>query len=329
MISRAINCLLLTLTFFSTSAFAVNCLRASTPLENTICSNDNLHWLDSTMSVIYRTMLVRGNARDVQQRYAEWEASLENCTTDNCIERAYYEGISTISDVATDFDWEGRWWNTSVSNMSGGTIQFSRSAEWSVTTDIRVWSGLNKDEFTAEARKIYGMALVERIADTSNCRLLFIPRKSGAIQVFSNADWSCGLSMPSGAFIDGRYMRSDTDPRPKATLLSLAVFADPKMDERFRVLVGDDYQKFVDTANVYIYQDDIDNIGATVVSMWVRGAANRQTAIVMYTKSDIWAARVAPDKNGKLVLSYFSTKGNDLRTMPRTIAGWKLRFMDK
>lgn len=329
MIQRLINCLLLSLSLFSTSALAVNCLRASTPLENTICSNDNLHWLDSTMSVIYRAMLVNGNARDVQQRYTAWASSLENCSSDNCIERAYYEGISDISDVATDFDWEGHWWNTSVSNMSGGTIHFSHSAEWSVITDIRVWSGLNKDEFTAEARKIYGMALVERIADTSNCRLLLIPRKSGALQVFSNADWSCGLFMPSGAFIDGRYVRAESDPRPKATLLSLNVFSDPKMDERFRALVGADYQKFVDTANVYIYQDDIDNIGATVVSMWVRGAANRRTAIVMYTKSDIWAARVEPNKEGKLELKYFSTKGKDLRTMTRTIAGWKLRFMDR
>jgi hypothetical protein len=329
MIGRLINCLILTLSLFTTSAFAVNCLRASTPLENTICSNENLHWLDSTMSVIYRTMLVHGNSHDVQQRYGDWESSLKNCTTDECIERAYYEGISTISDAAPDFDWEGRWWNTSVSNMSGGTIQFSRSAEWSMTTDIRVWSGLNKDEFTAEARKVNGMVLVKNIADTNDCRLLFIPRKSGAIQVFSNADLSCGLSMPGGAFIDGRYERSDVDPRPKSTLLSLDIFSDAKMDERFRKLVGDDYQKFVDTANVYIYQPDIDNIGATVVSMWVRGAANSQTAIIMYTAGNIWAARVYPDKNGKLQLSYFSTLGNDLRTMTRTIAGWKLRFLEK
>lgn len=44
--------------------------------------------------------------------------------------------------------------------------------------------------------------------------------------------------MPTGAFIDGRYLRSDHDPRPKATLYSLGIFSDPKMDERFRALVG-------------------------------------------------------------------------------------------
>ncbi|MGL5698082.1 MAG: hypothetical protein ACRCYL_02085, partial [Kluyvera sp.] len=101
------------------------------------------------------------------------------------------------------------------------------------------------------------------------------------------------------------------------------------MDDRFRTLVGEDYQKFVDTANIYIYQDDIDNVGATVVSMWVRGAANSRTAIIMYTANNIWAARVEPDASGKLRFSYFSTQGNDVTKMPRTLAGWKLRYLDQ
>lgn len=150
MIGRLINCLILLVSFSAASAYAVNCQRASMPLENTICNNDNLHWLDSTMTVIYHTMLVRNPSQQVHKKYQEWEKSLQACTSDSCIERAYYQGISSISDVAPDFDWEGLWWNTSVSNLSGGMIQFSRSAEWSVTTDIRVWSGLNKDEFTVK-----------------------------------------------------------------------------------------------------------------------------------------------------------------------------------
>ncbi|MTH46137.1 lysozyme inhibitor LprI family protein [Intestinirhabdus alba] len=329
MMGRLINCLILLVSLFATSAWAVNCQRASMPLENTICNNDNLHWLDSTMTVIYHAMLTDNPTPQLAKKYHEWEQSLRRCTSDSCIELAYYQGISAISDVAPDFDWEGLWWNTSVANLSGGTIQFSRSAEWSVTTDMRIWSGLNRDEFTAEARKLYGMALVERIVDTSNCKLLFIPRKDGAIQVYSNADWGCRLSMPTGAFIDGRYVRSEHDPRPKPTLHSLGIFADPGMDARFRALVGGDYQKFVDTANVYIYRDDLDNIGATVVSMWVRGAANRHTAIIMYTPSDIWAARVETDVAGKPHLYYFSTRGNDVRKMPRTLASWKLSYLDK
>lgn len=329
MITRLINLLIITIAFTTSSAFAVNCQRASTPLENTICNNDNLRWLDDTLSSVYSAMLVYRDTKVVHEEYVDWEKSMEECSSDKCIEHAYYSGISKIADAEPDFPWEGRWWDTSAANMSGGVIQFSHSADWSIIADIRIWAGVNKDEFTAEARKVNGMVLIDNMNDSKQCKVLFIPRESGAIQAYSNADRGCRLSMPNGAFIDGRYLKSDVDPRPKATLLSLAIFKDPTMDVRFRALVGDDYQKFVDTANIYIYHEDTDNIGATAISMWVRGAANARTAIVMYTANNIWAARVEPDGKGKLVFSYFSTQGNEVSKMPRTIAQWKLRYLDK
>lgn len=326
---RLLKSLVFLLPLFATSAFAVNCQRAQTPVENTVCNSDNLRWLDSTLNLIYRNMLVRNNSQQVAQQYREWERSLNNCTSDGCIERAYYEGIGLLSDPVENFDWGGLWWNSSAPNMSGGTLQLSRSAEWSVTADIRVWAGNNRDEYTAEARKIYNMALIEQMSDTGNCRVLMIPRRSGALQVYSNADWGCRMSMPGGGFIDGRYLRAERDPRPAMTLLTMGILPDAAMDARFRALVGEEYQQFVDTANVYIYQDDLDNIGASVISMWLRGAANTHNAIIMYTATDIWAARIAPDAHGKNQLHYFSTRGDDLRTMPRTLAGWRMRYLDR
>ena len=49
----------------------------------------------------------------------------------------------------------------------------------------------------------------------------------------------------------------------------------------------------------------------------------------MYTQSNIWAARVERDSAGKMQLYYFSTRGNDIKKMPRTLAGWKLRYLDQ
>lgn len=327
MVKCLIKYLIFAAALTSTSVYAVNCQRAVTPLQNTVCNNANLHWLDDTMTNVYLAMLVARDAGRVHQEFEEWEKSLGECASDDCIERAYYSGISRIADVPSGFSWEGRWWNTSAANVSGGVIQFSHSADWSIVADIRIWAGLNKDEFTAEARKINGMVLIDNMVDSKHCKVLFIPRISGAIQAYSNADWGCRLLMPSGAFIDGRYLKSEQDPRPKATLRTLEIFPNAEVDERFRALVGDDYQKFVDTANIYIYQDDMDNVGATVVSMWVRGAANTRTAIIMYTAHDIWAARIEPNGKGKLTFSYFSTQGNDAVKMPRTLAEWKLRYL--
>ncbi|WP_137903564.1 hypothetical protein [Enterobacter sp. 2VL] len=330
MIHRCFSLLFLLTLFFSGGAMAINCQRAVTPLENTICNNDNLHWLDNTLSLIYNQAVLEEGVADIDKKYDEWEKLLEKCTSDTCIERAYYAGISAISDTDRNFKWEGKWWNMLAPNMSGGVIQFSRNAQWSVTLDIRAWAGINEDQFTAEARRLYGMLAVERVVDTSNCKLLLIPRKDGSLQVYSNSDWGCRLSMPTGVFLDGAYKLSETDPRPKPTLLSLGIFPDSALDEKFRALVGEDYQNFVDSANVYIYQNDIDNIGARVLSMWVQGAANSRTAIIMYTpKGEIWAGRISPVKGGGLELRYYSTDGSDQRKMPRTLAAWKVRFLDE
>lgn len=57
----------------SSQAMAVNCQRATTPLENTICSNDGLHWLDTTMTIIYRAMLVKEDSLKVHSQYENWE----------------------------------------------------------------------------------------------------------------------------------------------------------------------------------------------------------------------------------------------------------------
>ncbi|MFP2238825.1 lysozyme inhibitor LprI family protein [Pseudescherichia vulneris] len=327
---RLFRTLLFLTLLFSGSAMAVNCQRAVTPLENTICNNDNLHWLDGTLSVVYNQAILQEGIEDINKKYYEWEKLLEKCTSDSCIERAYYAGISSLSDTNRDFKWDGKWWNMRAPNMSGGVIQFSRNAQWSVTLDIRAWAGLNKDEFTAEARRVYGMLVVDKVVDTSNCKLLLIPKNDGSLQVYSNSDWGCRLSMPTGVFLDGAYKLSESDPRPKATLLSLGIFPDSVMDDKFRSLVGEDYQNFVNSANVYIYQNDIDNIGARVLSMWVLGAANSRTAIIMYTpKGEIWAGRISPVKGGGLEFHYFSTDGSDPRKMPRTLVAWKLRFLEK
>ncbi|POW60832.1 hypothetical protein C3408_01230 [Candidatus Pantoea alvi] len=313
----------------ATSAFAVNCQRAATPLENTICHSENLSWLNNIMATYYRDTLARREGYPVHQEYLAWQKSLKTCSSESCIERAYYAGIGKLAEAPAQFIWQGRWWNTLAANMNGGVIEFSHNADWTVNVDIRIWSGLNKEAYTGEARKIDGMLLINNMAGSKRCKVLLIPESSGALQVFSSGKKGCSLSMPSGAFIDGIYERSENDPRPEATLLSLQILPDAKTDQQFRALVGKDYQKFIQTANAYIYHQDIDNIGATVILSWLRGAANTRTAIIMYNASDIWAARIAPDEKGKLTFYYYSTQNSDISKMPRTIAQWRMRYMEQ
>ncbi|WP_016599791.1 hypothetical protein, partial [Yersinia pestis] len=173
----------------STSSLAINCQRASTPVEYTVCSNEDLHWLDQTFNSIYQVLLVKYNTEMVYQQRQTWEKSLNSCTSDSCIQRAYLQGIALMSDVDKNFNWDGQWWNITKGNDRGGVIEIHRVTEWGFSLDSRAWSGENMGNFHAEARKTEGVAVVDVIENTANCRLLLIPGKDGSLQVHSNGSW--------------------------------------------------------------------------------------------------------------------------------------------
>ena len=84
---------------FSSSSFAINCQRAVTPVEYTVCSNEDLHWLDQTFSEVYQAMLINYDTETVYQQRRIWEKALNSCTSDTCIQRAYFQGIASMSDI--------------------------------------------------------------------------------------------------------------------------------------------------------------------------------------------------------------------------------------
>ncbi|EOF8222710.1 lysozyme inhibitor LprI family protein [Yersinia enterocolitica] len=313
----------------SSSSFAINCQRAATPVEYTVCGDEDLHWLDQTFSDIYQAMLVKYDTETVYQQRQVWEKSLNSCTSNNCIQRAYFQGIASMSDIDKNFDWSGQWWNITKGNDRGGVIKITRVAEWGFSIDSRAWSGENTGDFRAEARMVEGLAVVDLIENTANCRLLLIPLKDASIQVHSNGSWGCRISMPKDVFIDGQYVRAEKDPREIPTLLSIGIFTDAKNDQIFRDLVGEHYSQFVASANVYIYSQDRDNRGEKVLSTWVRGAANKRASIIMYNRNGLmWAAYVAPDKNGNLRIHYFTNVPEDKDKRPKTIVEWQQTFRD-
>lgn len=114
----------------SSSSFAINCQRAATPVEYTVCGDEDLHWLDQTFSDIYQAMLVKYDTETVYQQRQVWEKSLNSCTSNNCIQRAYFQGIASMSDIDKNFDWGGQWWNITKGNDRGGVIKITRVAEW-------------------------------------------------------------------------------------------------------------------------------------------------------------------------------------------------------
>ncbi len=317
--------LLLALFGCTSSALAIDCARTSSIVENTICDSPQLKWMDSILNDTYRNILKQSEPTRVNEEMKQWLASRDACSSSSCLRWAYLQGIGQLYKVPENFNWEGEWWNRSALHGDGGKIILSHTTKWAFNFDAQVWRGTYKSNMRGEVKVLYGTGLAENIAWGAQCTVLFIPRPDGLIDVRSDSNGSCKLLMRGGMSIDGVYTRSHSDPRPPATLLSLGVFPTRELDERFRQLAGNDYQQFVDMANDLVYSVDLDSMGATVITLAVKGAASSRAAIIMFTpKGTIWAMRLLPEKGpGEMPETQLITTEKEGVPLPKTLSDWR------
>ncbi|PKH25384.1 hypothetical protein CIG19_06010 [Enterobacterales bacterium CwR94] len=314
------------LLLLASPARAMDCLRATTLIENSICSQPQLLWLDRVLTDSYIKMIAQQPQR-LETWRKKWIADRNACASNTCIRRAYLQGISDIYQSDHQFDWSGEWWNSSAPNGSGGRLMISQQSEWGFKINGEVWAGVNRGRFSGDANRWYGIWLVNNIPFASGCSVLLMPRTDGKVEVSSNDDGHCRLLAPQGITVDGTYVRAEEDPRPAPTLLSLGILPNAELDKAFRELTGSEYQAYVDTANSFVYSNDLDEMGATVLTLWVKGAANKQAAVIMYTQDhQIWAMRAFPDEKRHVRIHYLTTEKSG--PVPKTLAGWRSVYDD-
>jgi len=309
---------------------AIDCGKASSIVENTICDTPQLFWLDGLLDEIYRKTMVAEDPKCAVQRMQLWQRSRDACTTFFCLRWAYLQGLSELHHVPETFSWNGVWWNTSATNGNGGKITINKANEWAFDFIGQVWSGVYKSSLRSNVRIYKGQGFTDRIAWGGECTVLFIPRVDGKLEINSDKTGSCKLLMPGNMSIDGVYEKADSDPRPAATLLSLGVFSSQMLDDRFHQLADKDYPQYVRVANNMRYVEDQDDIGATALMLSLKGAANRHAAMVMYTPTGkIWAMLVTPDdsQENNVRISYITTEKG--QTMPpKTLTNWRNLFLN-
>lgn len=307
---------------------AIECARASTIVENTICESPQLVWLDSILNDTYRNVMQESEPQGVNTTMQQWLDSRNACTSSNCLRWAYLDGIGKLYHVPESFAWRGEWWNTTATNGNGGRLIFSNANKWAFDFDAVVWGGTYKTSLHGNARMFWGTGFVDNIQWGAGCTVIFIPHPDGRITVSSDNTGSCKFLMQGGMSIDGVYEKADKDPRAAVTLLSMGIFPSKTLDDRFRQLVGRDYQQYVSVANDVTYAADEDNLHATVVTMAVKGDASRRAAIIMYTMDGrIWASQVMPQSGTKpgVQIQYVTTE-NDNKNLPKTLSHWNALF---
>jgi hypothetical protein len=210
-------------------------------------------------------------------------------------------------------NWIGEWTHIESSQHFSSSITIKTADNTSLKFTLDAHNGANLGNIEEGTARIAGNTAVFQDIELGFKMTLVLEGDSLNVSTEGNSYFGAGV------FVDGMYKQGIY---PKVlNLTDIKVFENTSQEERFASLVGDSYEKFRDSFQSTAVEEDLDGYGAKVYSGWVRGLANYQAAIIMYTpEGKTWAAVV--DENE---IKYF-TNTEDKDKLPKTIEDWSKKF---
>ncbi|RTQ48871.1 hypothetical protein EJV47_14840 [Hymenobacter gummosus] len=153
------------------------------------------------------------------------------------------------------------------------------------------------------------------------CQLIFRLTEDSTLTV-EQPKGTCGAG--AGVSFAGEYRRETgrgaAAAKPKeTTMLSRGIFRTPSEDAAFRQLVGADYRRFTESAQLVSEDTDSEFLGATVYESSVRGLGSVEGNMVIIDKDKhIWAAVLAGDS-----VLYYTNRPDYLTRLPGAIDKWQ------
>lgn len=170
---------------------------------------------------------------------------------------------------------------------------------------------------------------IKQQSDAVGCRLFFV-NKGKIIDLEQSSECSSygGLGVTFGRdFARGQTPVAETD------FLALNVFPTNEFDRQFKVLVGKQYENFLDAFQLINEKTDEDRLNAKVFSACVRGNCPYNAAIIMFDgKGNIWAAVINVDDEKMPDIYYFTNSRQWAGRLPKTFKPWvadKRKFNNK
>lgn len=219
--------------------------------------------------------------------------------------------------------WNGVW--NVPSRFTPSTLTISPASANSFKFKIEATNGANMGEISGIAKITGNRAFFDdRVSNKSasekyGCTLTF--RHKGT---FIDVDMSdeCFSYAGSGVYFANKYYKG----KQKASendFVYLEVFPDMSLDNKFKALVGGDYERFLNAFHQIVPGDDLDDLDATVFSACVRGICPFTAGIIMYDKKgNIWAAVLDDSAPEKIFANYYTNSPDWKDKLPETIDKW-------
>ncbi|WP_266156325.1 lysozyme inhibitor LprI family protein [Dyella silvatica] len=312
---------LLALPLFAHAA-GFDCHKAQSTVEKTVCADPALSQLDSQLaSAFHQAMAATPGDAALLRVQRNWLKQRDACNDDKtCLTWNYHQRLSALAagkgmQAPDPMRWQQRW--TLNSNNP------------SVGADLLLWGDLPRLNFSIQAfngahvSSVTGQLLVNgqqgQAHPDDRCVLAFQLR--GQRLAVNQNDADCGAAI--GVGYGGDYVPvAIAEAKPAPTLLSLKVLDQPAQDLAARQLLGKDYGTLLDTVNLSSTADDLDHLGATVGTYFVRGIANTTAAIVMSHGEQLWIGLLVFDAKNQVRMRYYTNVPDWKTRVPKTIQRW-------
>ena len=226
--------------------------------------------------------------------------------------RALNDDFKVSPPVIPDLTWKGEWTRESVSNP--GLLEITNVTQSSFDFLLNVMSGAHVGEIEGRA-KVSGMTASYK-DNSTGCQLNFT-HKGESIQI--EQTMGCNQYGGMGTYFGGEF---ELDPIEMEPSLYPYVIDSKAVDEKFRQLVGNDYEDFAyNMQSISVAKDN--QVNGTVISGGVRGLYTFMEGIVIIGQDGHLYGAVIKDSEK---VHYYTTNSVYKNKLPQSIAKWKERF---
>ena len=238
---------------------------------------------------------------------------------------ALFLGIFCAENVSAQkkYVWNGEWNVSSsfeparltIKTLSGNKFKFHLDAS----------NGANVGEISGVAKIKGNKAFFDdrestaKDAPKEGCLLTFT-NKGASIEVKQNE--KCTHYAGNAVYFEGDYTKGKAQ-KLNDNFVKRKVFPNIKLDQKFKLLTGKDYQNFLDSFQLISPEEDLDGLGATGFSACVRGICPYYAGIIMFdAKGNLWAAVIFIDDKNKTFVNYYTNVSAWTDKMPKTLENW-------
>lgn len=239
-----------------------------------------------------------------------------------CLEISGQKKIKTTG-TAGKYQWGGTWSVPSRYTSSTLTVKMLPNGKFNFT--IEAANGANMGEVSGIAVIKGNKAFFDdresakKDADNYGCKLTFT-HKNKLIEIEQNE--KCSSYAGLGVVFANDYYKGNP-PVKEQNFVEREVFPNLTLDSKFKALVGQDYEKFLDNFHQIYEEEDLDGLNAKVFSACVRGVCPWNAGIIMFDQNgNIWAAVLSEDNEDKTFVHYYTNVSAWADKLPKTIENW-------